>query len=120
MTDHSTLNPDPRLKDVASISVEDGIRIALVSFGSILLAEMGDKTQMATVLLSARFHHPVWTFVASALALISSSLVGVWAGTWVARILPPRTLKIGAGVGFILMGGLILWQVIANPVLAQP
>jgi putative Ca2+/H+ antiporter (TMEM165/GDT1 family) len=115
VTNHSTLNSDPDLKDVASVSVENGIRIALFSFGSILLAEMGDKTQMATVLLCARFHHPIWTFLASALALIASSLVGVWAGTWVARILPPHTLKIGAGVGFILMGGLILWQVIATP-----
>lgn len=86
------------------------LRIGVVSFGSILLAEMGDKTQLATMLLSARAQNPVFTFVGAASALIATSLIGVWAGTWVARMFPPRLIKITAGIGFMGIGGVILWR----------
>lgn len=86
------------------------LRIGLVSFGSILLAEMGDKTQLATMLLSARAQNPVLTFIGAASALIATSLIGVWAGAWVARVFPPRLIKLTAGIGFIGIGGVILWR----------
>ncbi len=79
-------------------------RAALVSFGSILLAEMGDKTQLATLLLSARSQDLTVIFCGAAAALISTSFIGVWAGAWVARLIPPRWMKTLAGVGFVLIG----------------
>ncbi|MGQ9837314.1 MAG: TMEM165/GDT1 family protein [Cyanobacteriota bacterium] len=85
-------------------------RAALVSFASILLAEMGDKTQLATLLLSARSHNPVVIFWGAAAALISTSLIGVWAGAWVARLFPPRWIKTIAGLGFVLIGLTLLWR----------
>ncbi|MGY2975027.1 Ca2+/H+ antiporter, TMEM165/GDT1 family [Thermostichus sp. MS-CIW-37] len=84
-------------------------RAALVSFGSILLAEMGDKTQLATLLLSARSQNAGVIFLGAAAALISTSLIGVWAGAWVARLIPPRWIKTLAGVGFVVMGLVLLW-----------
>ncbi|MCF2969724.1 TMEM165/GDT1 family protein [Synechococcus sp. Nb3U1] len=84
-------------------------RVILVSFGSILLAEMGDKTQLATLLLSARAQNPVVIFFGAAAALISTSLIGVWAGAWVARWFPPRWIKTAAGLGFVLIGLTLLW-----------
>ncbi|MFT0798279.1 TMEM165/GDT1 family protein [Synechococcus sp. R5-12] len=84
-------------------------RAALVSFGSILLAEMGDKTQLATLLLSARSQNSGVIFLGAAAALISTSLIGVWAGAWVARLIPPRWIKTLAGVGFVVMGLVLLW-----------
>lgn len=84
-------------------------RVTLVSFGSILLAEMGDKTQLATLLLSARSQNPVVIFFGAAAALISTSLIGVWAGAWVARWFPPRWIKTVAGLGFVLIGLTLLW-----------
>lgn len=89
------------------------MRVGLVSFGSILLAEMGDKTQLATLLLSARAQNPLLIFLGAASALVATSLIGVWAGTWVARVLPPRLIKITAGIGFIGVGGLILWRALS-------
>lgn len=79
-------------------------RSALVSFASILLAEMGDKTQLATLLLSARSQDLPVIFCGAAAALISTSFLGVWAGAWVAQLIPPRWMRTLAGVGFVLIG----------------
>jgi len=79
-------------------------RSALVSFASILLAEMGDKTQLATLLLSARSQDLTVIFCGAAAALISASFLGVWAGAWVAQLIPPRWMRTLAGVGFVLIG----------------
>lgn len=84
-------------------------RVTLVSFASILLAEMGDKTQLVTLLLSARSHNPGVIFLGAAVALISTSFIGVWAGAWVARWFPPRWIKTMAGLGFVLIGLTLLW-----------
>lgn len=86
------------------------LRAGLVSFGSILLAEMGDKTQLATLLLTTHSSQPLLTFVGAAAALVSTSFIGVWAGLWVAKVLPPRLIKIISGLGFLLVGGVILWR----------
>ncbi|MEO0853385.1 MAG: TMEM165/GDT1 family protein [Cyanobacteria bacterium J06648_11] len=84
--------------------------LSLVAFGSIFLAEMGDKTQLATALLSAESHHPLWTFAGAATALIATSLIGVLAGQWVARIVPPKLIKVAAGLGFFAIGSGLLWS----------
>ena len=92
--------------------ISNQTKVGLVAFGSIFLAEMGDKTQLATVLLSAQSHHPVVTFAGAASALVLTSLIGVWAGRWVADRVSPRTIKLTAGIGFIGIGGWVLWDVL--------
>lgn len=86
-------------------------QVGLIAFGSIFLAEMGDKTQLATVLLSAQSHRPVITFIGAASALVATSLIGVWAGRWVAARISPRTIKLAAGIGFVGIGSWVLWDV---------
>jgi len=76
------------------------------TFATVFLAELGDKTQLAALLLSAESGRPVLVFVGASLALISSSLVGVLLGRWLSRVLPPQQLERLAG---ILMVGLGLW-----------
>ena len=78
----------------------------LTTFTTVFLAELGDKTQLAALLLSAESGRPVLVFVGASLALISSSLVGVLLGRWLSRVLPPQQLERLAG---ILMIGLGLW-----------
>ncbi len=97
---------EPSAKTIPTTALQAG----LLSFGSILVAEMGDKTQLATMLLSARSANPFLTFVAAALALVATSLIGVWAGMWVAKVLPPRIIKLTAGIGFVGIGAVILWR----------
>lgn len=94
--------------------VSNETKVGLVAFGSIFLAEMGDKTQLATVLLSAQSHHPAITFLGAATALVLTSLIGVWAGRWVADRVSPRTIKLAAGFGFVGIGGWVLWDVLQS------
>jgi len=80
--------------------------VVMSTFTTIFLAELGDKTQLATLLLSAESGRPLWVFIGAALALVGSSLVGVLIGRWLATVLPPERLERMAGV---LMVGLGLW-----------
>lgn len=80
--------------------------VFLTTFTTVFLAELGDKTQLAALLLSAESGRPVLVFVGASLALISSSLVGVVLGRWLARVVPPHQLERGAGILMIALG---LW-----------
>jgi len=76
------------------------------TFTTVFLAELGDKTQLAALLLSAQSGRPGVVFVGASLALISSSLVGVMLGRWLARLMPPQQLERLAGILMVALG---LW-----------
>ena len=80
----------------------------VLSFIIIFLAEMGDKTQLATMTLAASGSSRWLVFVAAALALVASSAIAVLAGEAVARVIPPVWLHRVAGVAFIVLGLLYL------------
>jgi putative Ca2+/H+ antiporter (TMEM165/GDT1 family) len=81
-------------------------------FVTILIAEMGDKTQLATMLYATdqRFGR-LAVFAAAAAALVAASAVAVVAGSLVMRVVPESTLRIAAGLGFILVG---IWTLISS------
>lgn len=77
----------------------------LTVFATIFMAELGDKTQLATVLFAANAKLNPWLiFLASSLALVCAAGLGVLAGGWVSRHVDTRTLSMVAGAGFILIG----------------
>ena len=78
----------------------------LATFSTVFLAELGDKTQLAALLLSAESGRPVIVFLGASLALISSSLVGVLLGRWLARFIPAQVLERLAGILMVALG---LW-----------
>jgi len=81
------------------------LRLFLVTFFAVFLAELGDKTQLATMSFAAGNRHALWlVFAASALALVSTSAIGVAAGGAIAQYVNPRHIRIGAGILFILIG----------------
>ena len=82
------------------------LTVLVSTFTTVFVAELGDKTQLATLLLSAQSGAPWLVFLGAATALIASSLVGVLVGRWLAQVLPPERLQLMAGV---LMVGLGLW-----------
>ena len=65
------------------------LSIFFTTFTTIFIAELGDKTQIATLMLSAESGKPIIVFIGSALALISSSLVGVLIGKWLSQKISP-------------------------------
>jgi len=78
---------------------------------TVFLAELGDKTQLATMLFAARDDASRLTvFLAASLALIAASGLGVLAGGLVSEYIEPALLTRIAGAGFILIGLWTLWQ----------
>ena len=74
-------------------------------FAAVFVAELGDKTQLATLLFAADKAVSRWTvFAAASLALVAASAIGVGAGAVLAQYLNPRYLHYLAGVGFIAVG----------------
>ena len=72
--------------------------IFLTTFTTIFIAELGDKTQIATLMLSAESGKPIIVFVGSSLALISSSVVGVLIGKWLAEKVSPGKFAFFTGL----------------------
>jgi putative Ca2+/H+ antiporter (TMEM165/GDT1 family) len=74
-------------------------------FVTVFLAELGDKTQLATLLFAAEQNtSKVGVFLASAGALVLSSFLAVLVGAQLSAYIPPRALKLVAGVGFVAIG----------------
>ncbi|HLF49083.1 MAG TPA: TMEM165/GDT1 family protein [Methylomirabilota bacterium] len=83
-----------------------------VVFLSVFLAELGDKTQLATLFFATNpAVNKVGVFVAAAGALVVSSLLAVAIGAQLGAWLPPERLKILGGLGFIAIG---LWMLLAR------
>ncbi|MFM7449447.1 MAG: TMEM165/GDT1 family protein [Leptolyngbyaceae cyanobacterium] len=82
------------------------------TFITIFLAEMGDKTQVATLLITAESHSPWLVFTGAAVALICTSLIGVLLGRWLSSRLSARTLDIAAGLTLAAISLGLLWDVV--------
>jgi putative Ca2+/H+ antiporter (TMEM165/GDT1 family) len=77
----------------------------LTVFTTIFLAEIGDKTQLATMLFAADRQASPWVvFAGSSLALVTAAAIGVLVGAQMERVVAPSTLRIVAGLGFIAVG----------------
>jgi putative Ca2+/H+ antiporter (TMEM165/GDT1 family) len=74
-------------------------------FGTVFLAELGDKTQLATLLFASKTAASLWTiFIAASVALVLTSAIGVAAGAFVSQHVNPKYLSYAAGIGFIAIG----------------
>lgn len=74
-------------------------------FGSVFVAELGDKTQLATMLFASKDGVSRWqVFVGAAAALVVSTAIGVFAGKLVTEVVSEQVLKWVAGCGFLAIG----------------
>lgn len=80
-----------------------------LSFITVFLAEIGDKSQLAAIALGGRSRSPRAVLLGAIAALILASFIGVIAGGGLAQLLPARLLKAIAAIGFLLMALRILW-----------
>ena len=84
------------------------------TFITVFLAELGDKTQLATVAMSGTTKRPLAVFLGSASALVIASLLGAIAGGSIASLIPTNFLKLFAALGFVLIGGKLLFPHLIN------
>jgi Ca2+/H+ antiporter, TMEM165/GDT1 family len=92
------------------------IKLLLTTFGLVFLAELGDKTQLATFALAAGTESSkISVFIGAAGALIFSSLIAVLLGEAVSRFIPLNYIKIGASVFFIVVGVWMLYSGLRPP-----
>jgi putative Ca2+/H+ antiporter (TMEM165/GDT1 family) len=88
------------------------LRLFLTVFTTIFIAELGDKTQLATLLYASDASRPRLTvFAASASALAVSSALGVLGGSLLGAYVKPELIRWVAGLGFIAVG---VWVLLAR------
>ncbi len=80
-----------------------------LSFITVFLAEIGDKSQVAAIALGGSSKHPRAVFLGSTVALVLASFLGVIAGGGAAQFLPEKLLKAIAALGFAIMALRLLW-----------
>jgi putative Ca2+/H+ antiporter (TMEM165/GDT1 family) len=86
------------------------LRFFLTVFSTVFLAELGDKTQLATFLYAANAEHSkLAVFLGAASALVVTSALGVAMGGLIAQYVNPKMLSWLAGAGFILIG---VWTIV--------
>jgi len=87
---------------------EMDFKVFFATFGMIFLAELGDKTQLATLVFAAESKSRLSVFLGSAGALALTSLLAVAFGSFVNRFVPANYIRMGAGALFIVLGGWML------------
>ena len=86
-------------------------KILGVVFVSVFIAEMGDKTQLATMLFASDKEVSKWTvFFGASLALVATSAIGVLVGSAVSNYISEKHLHYLAGAGFVIIGLWTLWK----------
>ncbi len=79
-------------------------KLFLTVFVTVFLAELGDKTQLATLVFAAQSGRVWAVFLGSALALITSSFMGAFLGAYISGYLSPKWIKLIGGSLFIIIG----------------
>jgi putative Ca2+/H+ antiporter (TMEM165/GDT1 family) len=86
------------------------IKTLLTVFASVFVAELGDKTQLATLLFAAdKEVNKLTVFVGASLALIVTSAIGVLAGGLISQYVGEKHLHYLAGIGFVAIG---IWTLV--------
>ena len=87
------------------------LKIFITIFASVFIAELGDKTQLATMLFAADKEVSKYTvFIAASAALVVASAIGVLAGSFLSEYISTKYLHYIAGVGFIGIGAFTLYN----------
>jgi Ca2+/H+ antiporter, TMEM165/GDT1 family len=84
------------------------IKVMLSTFALLFVAELGDKTQLAVISMTAKHKMPLWVFLGATAALALVTLLGVLGGELLTRFIPEAVLRKVAAGGFVLMG-VLMW-----------
>lgn len=86
------------------------MKIFWITFVTLFLAELGDKTQLSVILLTSKTKSAVWVFAGAATALVLVTLLGVLFGDVLLRYVPEKILKKVAALAFVTIGVLIFFN----------
>lgn len=85
----------------------------IATFILFFVAEIGDKTQVATILLGANYHSVLWVTIGSTVGMLLANVPVVYAGQWLMQRIDPKKTRVAACVLFVLMGiGAILYPAV--------
>ena len=98
--------------DDGDIKNPGGRSAFMTAFSLIALAELGDKTEIVVIALSAQYHAPIMVFLGAVLGLGLVGALGVAIGGKLQTIIPMKKLRIGSGILFLVFGVLFLLEYI--------
>lgn len=102
---------EPELQSKTEPQRSEFWRVFGSTFVTIFLAELGDKTQVTTLLMSAGSQAPWVVFLGAGGALIATSLIGVLLGQWLSRQLSSEAIDTAAGALLLGITVWLLWDV---------
>lgn len=96
--------------------MKDNWRLLISALGIVFISEMGDKTQITTMLLAgAKPAYVLWVAIGSAMALIFTSFLEVIVGAHIiARFIKPSTIQLISGTIFMVLGALLVFGLLGN------
>ena len=103
---------EPNNTEATGFNAKGWFKEFFATFLTIFAAEFGDKTQIATLMITAESHAPWVVFLGAASALIMTSLVGVILGRWLAKNVSEETLEIITGASLLMIAALLLWDMV--------
>ncbi len=83
-------------------------KVLLSTFALLFVAELGDKTQLAVLTMTAKHRMPLWVFLGAVVALAAVTGIGVLGGELLTRLIPEAVLRKIAAVLFVGMG-ILIW-----------
>jgi len=88
------------------------LRVMLSTFALLFVAELGDKTQLAVISMTAKHKMPLWVFLGASLALVAVTALGVLGGELLTRVIPEMVLRKIAAALFVVMGVLMWFDIL--------
>ena len=86
----------------------------LTTFIAFFLAEMGDKTQVATVMLAAQYNSLFWVVAGTTVGMMLADVPAILIGNFTANKLPMRLIHIISAIIFVIMAGFVIYEAIYN------
>ena len=84
------------------------LRLLFTTLGLLFVAELGDKTQLAVIVMTARTGKPIPVLIGAVIGLTLVTVLGVVVGSFITRFVPVEYVSKGAAVAFIAIGVLML------------
>ncbi|HTN34738.1 MAG TPA: TMEM165/GDT1 family protein [Marinobacter sp.] len=101
-------------KDDSDSSAFPGMSAFMATTIMFFLAEIGDKTQIATVVLAARFTETLWVIIGTTAGMLIANIPVIMVGRWLMERLPFAKVRIGASILFLIMAVVTLWAAYMN------